>query len=131
MKHKKLFLILALALFAVMPFAQRGYDGTHLYDLGLPDGEEVGSSLLKAIPLLLIGFLICWFTMWRKEKQESGSEPSNWGCVGCAIMVVGGFFLLPLLAWVELIFQSALGIGIAIAVVVGIIALIISFFSKK
>lgn len=127
MNHKRLYTLLLIFTFSLLSKAQHGYDSGHLYDFGLPDGKEVGDSLLKAIPLLLIGFLICWFTMWSKEKQESGNG-SNWGFLGCGLMIVGGFFLLPLLAWVELLFQSALGIAIVIAIIIAIIAFIAKFF---
>jgi hypothetical protein len=100
------------------------YGNPHLYELGLPSGEEVGTSLLKAIPLLVIGFIIAYACMWSKKD---GEKTSSFGCVGVVIMAIGGIFLLPLLAYVELIFQSILGIvfliGIVIAVCYGIYSL--------
>ena len=67
-------------------FAKR-YGNPHLYEFGLPSGEEVGASLLKAIPLLVIGFIIAYACMWSKKD---GEKTSNFGCVGIVIMAIGG-----------------------------------------
>lgn len=122
MESKRLLLLFLTVLATASTYAQRGYDGSHLYDFGLPDGKEVGDSLLKAIPLLIIGFIILYTT----SKMES----TYLGCLGTILMIIGGIFLLPLLAWVEYIFQSALSIGIVIAVVVGGIYAIVNWLKK-
>lgn len=130
MRLKRIFSAFLLFSIAQCLYAQHGFDSGHLYDFGLPDGEEVGSSLLKAIPFLVIGFIICWATMWRKSKQNS-SETSYWGCFGCLSMVVGAAFLLPLLAWVEAIFQSTLTVAIVIGIVVAVVAYIVKLFKNN
>ena len=57
-------------------------------------------------------------------------ESTYLGCLGTILMIIGGIFLLPLLAWVEYIFQSALSIGIVIAVVAGGIYAIVNWLKK-
>lgn len=108
-------------------FARR-YGNPHLYEFGLPSGEEVGTSLLKAIPLLVIGFIIAYACMWSKKE---GEKTSNFGCVGIVIMAIGGIFLLPLLAYVELIFQSVLGIVFLIGIIVAVCYGIYSLFKSN
>ena len=129
MKLKRLFSAILMFSIVLCLHAQHGYDSGHLYDFGLPDGEEVGNSLLKAIPFLVIGFIICWATMWRKSKQNS-SETSYWGCFGCLSMVVGGVFLIPLLAWVEAIFQSTLTVVIVVGIVIAVVAYVVKLLKK-
>ena len=129
MKQKRLLSAILMFSYALYVYAQHGYDSGHLYDFGLPDGDEVGSSLLKAIPFLVIGFLICWAAWWRKSKQNS-SDPSYWGCLGCLSFAVGGAFLLPLLAWVEAIFQSTLTVVIVVCIAIAVVAFIVNLFKK-
>lgn len=118
---KRFLFLIVLYVFHVYCMAQR-YDGTRLYDFGLADSKELSHTLSIAIPCLLIGFVICWFTMWRKPQAQSGSDDktSYVGCGGCLIMAVGFFFLLPLLAYVELAVQSIFGVAFIIIVVLGI-----------
>ena len=124
---KRLLLIINLIFISITSFAQR-YDNTRLSDLfRLPNGEEIGESLIIAIPLLIIGFLIAYVTMWSKANQEkSDNEFSYVGCGGIILMIIGFVLLLPLLAWVEVIGM----VLVDIAIVIGIIILIISFFKK-
>ncbi len=111
-------------------FAQR-YPTKRSYEIiELPDVSEIGEALKIAIPLLAIGFLIAYVFMWNKKSQEKESKLQSVGCLGIILMGVGIFFLLPLLAWVELIFVSALSIGIALIVIILIIVLIYSLFKK-
>ena len=113
--------------------AQTGYDRGRLYDFGLPDGKETGDSLVIAIPLLIIGFIICWFTMWSDSNRTTGENKTKdyLGCGGCLIMVIGGFFLLPLLTWVEAIFSSVLSILIVIGIAITIITAVYNYFNKS
>lgn len=124
---KRLLLIINLIFISITSFAQR-YDNTRLSDIfGLPNGEEIGENLIIAIPLLIIGFLIAYVTMWSKANQKkSNNESSYVGCGGIILMIIGFFFLLPLLAWIEVIGM----VLVDIAIVIGIIILIISFFKK-
>ena len=55
---KRLFLQIFLFLLPIICAAKPYGGGPRLYEFGLPSGDEVGSSLLKAIPLLVIGFII-------------------------------------------------------------------------
>lgn len=129
MKNKILTLILFF--FCTLIHAQRRYSERSYEVTGLPDGDEVGESLLIAIPLLLVGFLIAYGFMWSKKEPNKASDTStNIGCFGVIIMAIGVFFLFPLLTWVEYIFVSIYSIGIVIVVVGVILYLIYSAFKK-
>lgn len=123
---KRLLLTINTIFISIIAFAQR-FDNTRLSDFGLPDKEKIGENLIIAIPLLIIGFLIAYITMWSKNEQEkSDSNFPVVGCGGIILMIIGFFFLLPLLAWVEVIGMLI----VDIIIVIGIIILIISFFKK-
>jgi len=129
MKNKILTLILLL--FTTGLYAQRRYSERSYEVTGLPNGDEIGDSLIIAIPLLLVGFLIAYAFTWSKKDIDKASNTStSIGCFGMIIMAVGAFFLLPLLTWLEFIFISIWSIGIAIIVVGIIIYLIYSAFKK-
>ncbi|MBQ6228450.1 MAG: hypothetical protein IJK08_07815 [Prevotella sp.] len=121
----------SLIIFLIISNIILAYGEGRLYDFGLPKGEEVGNSLIIAIPLLIIGFIICWFTMWNDDKKERSKAEQNTGCVGCLIMLIGGAFLIPLLAWVEALFSSVLGVVVVIGIIVLITTGIWNFFNKK
>lgn len=108
-------------LYVIYCNAQR-YDSKRLYDWGLPDSKELTDSLSVAIPCLIIGFIICWITMWRKPHTENGSteKVSYIGCGGCLIMAVGGFFLMPLLAYVELAGMALFYVFLIVAIILGV-----------
>ena len=126
---EKTALIALTVLMNTVCFAQRRIERSFEV-LGLPDGDEITSSLKIAIPLIIVGLLIAYIFMW--SRKEDTDNPSTYiGCLGIVIVVVGLFFLLPLLAWVEYIFTSILSIGIAIVVVVVIIYIIYSVLTSK
>lgn len=115
----------------IVCYSQRVHTERSYEVIGLPDGDEVGDSLKIAIPLLAIGLLIAFFYFSGRNESEKKDESSfNFGCVGIILIGIGVIFLLPLLAWVEYIFVNIMNIGIFIAVVVFIIFLIYSFFSR-
>ncbi len=116
---KRLLFFIVLYVFHVYCMAQR-YDGTRLYDFGLADSKELSHTLSIAIPCLLIGFVICWFTMWRKPNEKQDSVVSCIGCGGCLTMAIGFFFLLPLLAYVELIGMTLFYIVVIVLAIWGI-----------
>ncbi|MBQ3946063.1 MAG: hypothetical protein II670_10730 [Alphaproteobacteria bacterium] len=116
---KRLLFFIVLYVFHVYCMAQR-YDGTRLYDFGLADSKELSHTLSIAIPCLLIGFVICWFTMWRKPNEKQNSVVSCIGCGGCLTMAIGFFFLLPLLAYVELIGMTLFYIVVIVLAIWGI-----------
>lgn len=97
-------------------FAQR-YERSYEV-VGLADGDEIANSLAIGIPLLIVGFLIAWFTMWSKSEEERQKEEGfGCGCFGVIIMGVGLIALLPLLTWVEFVVSSIVGVVIVIAVI--------------
>lgn len=116
---KRLLFFIVLYVFHVYCMAQR-YDGTRLYDFGLADSKELSHTLSIAIPCLLIGFVICWFTMWRNPNEKQDSVVSCIGCGGCLTMAIGFFFLLPLLAYVELIGMTLFYIVVIVLAIWGI-----------
>ncbi len=116
---KRLLFFIVLYVFHVYCMAQR-YDGTRLYDFGLADSKELSHTLSIAIPCLLIGFVICWFTMCRKPNEKQDSVVSCIGCGGCLTMAIGFFFLLPLLAYVELIGMTLFYIVVIVLAIWGI-----------
>jgi len=92
----------------------------------LPDGSTVGIGLAIAVITIPIGFLI----LNSKKDKDSSSELGFAGCLG-TILVFGGIVcLFPLFAWLSTIAYSIMWIGIAIAIVLGIIVFICSLFSK-
>ncbi len=121
---KKFFLLLFCQFFPILLFAKR-FGGPKSYQLGtLPSGEEVGKSLLFAIPLLIIGFLIA------RAGDPKKISILGFGS-GCLMMIVGAFLLIPLLVYVELVFDSVLGIIFLIAVPILVIYAIYSWLKKK
>jgi len=128
----KIYLTLSSVLASITCFAQRGRRSERSFEvIGLPDGGEIGEALKISIPLLVIGFLIAYIFMWSKKDNSKTDAPSTYiGCVGVIMMLVGAFFLLPLLAWAELIFTSIFSIVIVVIAVAVIIGLIYSLFKK-
>ncbi len=113
-------------------YSKKGYEIA-----GLPNADEIGESLIIAIPLILIGFLICYFVWWNKktDPKDSGAEAATGakgviGCLGFLILLIGLFFLLPILAWAELIGTVAIRLGIAL-VVMAVIIYSLYTWSKK
>ena len=119
-KMKKITLSTISLLFSCHCAAQQ-YDSGRLYDFGLPGSKELSHSLAIAIPCLIVGFLICWITMWgRPQSQDNPDKVTYIGCGGVLIMAVGGFFLLPLLAYVELAWHTLFIITIIICIICAI-----------
>ncbi|RHD82967.1 hypothetical protein DW778_12160 [Odoribacter splanchnicus] len=88
---------------------------------GFPDGEQMGDSLKIAIPLLLIGL----FFVFVIAKGNKGSKTKDTlGCIGWIILLIGVFFLFPLLIWVEGIVASIWNILLVIGIVIVIIGVI-------
>ncbi|MDY6438884.1 MAG: hypothetical protein SPK85_07205 [Prevotella sp.] len=118
---KRIVVTLYVYLLSCYCLAQR-YDDSRLYDFGLADSKELSHSLSIAIPCLVLGFIICWVTMWGRPQAQSNPDDklSYLGCGGCLIMAIGGFFLLPLLAYVELAVQVLVSIAFIIVCIYAI-----------
>jgi len=113
--------------------SQRRYSEKGYEIVGLPDGDKIADSLIIGLPILLVGFLIAYFSMWSKEAQSKKEKntSSNIGCIGVIIMIIGLFFLLPILLWLEFIFSSIYALGIGLFVVIFIIYGIYQLLNKK
>lgn len=79
----------------------------YLYEIiGLPTGDKFMEYIILGAPLLLLGVIVYYIDKHskRKVKKEDSSEMSKIGCIGVVIALVGGLiFLLPIIAWFELI----------------------------
>lgn len=88
---KKVLPILSSLIYVTNAFGQR--DNRRSYEvIGLPKGDEVSESLIIAIPLIIIGFLICYFTWWSKDAQKARDSSSStssgkdtFGCLGVIV----------------------------------------------
>ena len=97
--------------------------------MGLADGDEIVDALAVGIPVILIGFLIAYFFMWRNPGNTSDFD-GKIGCFGIILMGIGFFLLLPLWAWVEAIGILIVEILFGLAIVIGIIAFIFGKFKS-
>jgi predicted membrane channel-forming protein YqfA (hemolysin III family) len=129
---KALITAVLTALTSIICFAQRGGTRRGYEEVGLANKDEVIESLTIAVPLLVVGFLIAYIFMWSKKNPSKISNTSaNIGYFGIIMMVVGLFFLVPLLSWFEFIFVNIMTFGVAMFVVGIIVYLIYSAFTKK
>lgn len=91
---------------------------------GLQKWNEVLASVVTALPIILTGFLLCYFLWWgkwaqrrRKNKQDSRlAVEDGFGCAGLVIMAIGVFFLLPLIAWFEVVVHGIIVFVMAVLV---------------
>jgi len=123
------FLSISGLLYSLDVLAQRR-GGSRSYEItGLADGDSVAQSIMIGVPIILIGFLIAYFTMWNKKSQEK-EETSSVGCFGVIIMAIGFFIMLPLLGWIEFIFASITS-TVIFFIIIGILIFGISQLFKK
>lgn len=108
-----------LSFFAASRCPAQRYSQERTYDIvGLADGDEIIEALQLGIPLLVIGFLIAYFSMWRKTHKEKQSEKgSTIGCIGIIIIGIGFIVLLPLWTWVEAIGATLVGVVFGLAII--------------
>ena len=116
--------ILTASLLANLEMFARDYSGHRYFDspdIGLPSGSEVGTGLVIAIIAIPIGYLIL------KMSDSKTSEGNSFGgCLGVIFIIGGLVCLLPLVAWLCAIGSVVIGIGMALFLVIGIIALFTS-----
>lgn len=119
-------LFLCFCLCPVPCYPQR-YRSERSYDIiGLADGDEIIEALQLGIPLLIIGFLIAYFSMWRKQSEKG----STIGCIGIIIIGLGFIVLLPLWTWVEAIGVTLVNVVIGIGIIFAIIYYIYETMKK-
>ncbi len=129
MKFISKWIVTAIAsLFGIIAANAQRYSDDRLYDIvGLADSDEIANALTKGIPLILIGFLIAYFTMWRKNnenKENKNNEGSYWGCFGALLIGIGFLVLIPLWTWIEAIATSVVSMISILAIVVAIVIFI-------
>lgn len=116
--------ILTASLLANLEMFARDYSGHRYFDspdIGLPSGSEVGTGLVIAIIAIPIGYLIL-----KMSDSKTSEGYSFGGCLGVIFIIGGLVCLLPLVAWLCAIGSVVIGIGMALFVVIGIIALFTS-----
>ena len=116
--------ILTASLLANLEMFARDYSGHRYFespDIGLPSGSEVGTGLVIAIIAIPIGYLIL-----KMSDSQTSEGNSFGGCLGVIFIIGGLVCLLPLVAWLCAIGSVVIGIGMALFVVIGIIALFTS-----
>jgi len=116
--------ILTASLLANLEMFARDYSGHRYFespDIGLPSGSEVGTGLVIAIIAIPIGYLIL-----KMSDSKTSEGHSFGGCLGVIFIIGGLVCLLPLVAWLCAIGSVVIGIGMALFVVIGIIALFTS-----
>lgn len=130
-RKRKLLVVLILLFCCTNLFGQRGYDMPRSYEIyGLPPGEEVLKYLLYAILCFFGAFLI--IKIFANSKEESSSENTNYsGCFAWILVLGGVFCLVPLFAYIEFIFMNLLYLGVALFILLMIIALIYSLLKPK
>lgn len=121
-----------LSFFVATECVAQRYRPERTYDIvGLADGDEIIDSLKIGIPLIIAGFLIAYFSMWRKtDKEKQSGEGSTIGCIGIIIIGIGLFALLPLWTWVEAIGVTLVSVVICLAIIFAIIYFIYKAMKK-
>jgi hypothetical protein len=107
--------------------------------IGLRHWDELLRSILIALPLILFGFLLCYF-IWGSKKAQARSEKKKesefamvdvFGFLGIFIMLVGVFFLFPLLAWIEAVISGVFTFIFVIILILGVIYLVWAWAAGK
>lgn len=115
---KRLYILISAFVCAVSKvFASGGFaPGIDPYapDIELLDWESVGKCLLIALFTVPIGWLIAKYS-------------ESWRWLGCIGVIVGLIFLFPLIEWICVILQLAVGVVIVVWIV---IAIFVWIFSK-
>ena len=68
------------------------------YEEGLTK-EELAEKCLKASPFMAIYLLIAggvWIDYRRNKRKQGSITFSNWGVIGLLIVILGGFYFIPL-----------------------------------
>ena len=97
---------------------------------GLSSKDDVISSLLTALPIMLIGLFLCYIAFWSKgarNTKRADGKPMPvrhyFGCLGMVVIAVGCFFVLPLWGWIEATF-----VGIMTVIITGYIGVMALVF---
>ena len=119
-------------LFVASKCAAQRYRPERTYDIvGLADGDEIANALKIGIPLIIVGLLIAYFSMWRKTDNEKQNEKgSTIGCIGIIIIGIGLFALLPLWTWGEAIGVTLVNIVFGLAIIFAIVHYIYKALKK-
>lgn len=120
--------------FVILNYCVSNWQNAYLDEIGLlklfdnlADGDEISNALEIGIPLIIVGLLIAYFSMWRNKDNEKGSTI---GCIGIVIIGIGLFALLPLWTWVEAIGVTLVNVIIGIGIIFAIIYYIYKALKK-
>ena len=110
---KSIVSFVCLLLCPISCFSQR-YRSERSYDIiGLANGDEISDCLEKGLPFFLIGLailLICVANIRQEEKEGRENKGSWWGCFSFILIGIGAIIMLPLLAWIEAVVVSIVGV---------------------
>lgn len=125
-------LIVISNFFVVSDCVAQRYRSERSYDIvGLADSDEILEALQLGIPLIIVGFLIAYFSMWRKTEKEKASESgSTIGCIGTIIIGIGFLVLIPLWTWIEVIGITLVNVVLCISIILAILYYIYEVFKK-
>lgn len=117
---KRIFVAFSGLVLCICSMAQR-YSPERSYDvIGLAGGDEISDCLTKGLPFLLIGLLIlfaCIKDVKKAEKEKKEAKESWFGCLGLVLIGISVIIMLPLLAWIEAIVVSIIGILFFVAII--------------
>lgn len=117
---KRIFVAFLGLVLCICSMAQR-YSPERSYDIiGLAGGDEISDCLTKGLPFLLIGLLIsfiCYKGIKKAEKEKKEAKESWLGCLGLVLIGISVIIMLPLLAWIEAIIVSIIGILFFVAII--------------
>lgn len=127
---KKLFSTFILILLNVFCYAQRGWDEPVSSYHDLADSDEIIETLKIALPLLIIGFSLAYFFLWRSNTKDVSQSGRNIGCFGIILLVIGVIISYPLFQWFRYLFVNGFLIVIALFIIGFVIYHIFSWLNK-
>jgi hypothetical protein len=106
----------------------RHYDDD--YDAPLASGEVVGKSLLAALAVGFVGYLLFKLSDSLKDGQKETETSTNVGCLGTVF--IGGAFLclVPLLFWIQAIVNSVIVVVLLGGAIIYVASLVIGAIKK-
>ena len=98
--------------------------------IGLQNGDKILEALKTGIPIIFVGIVVMYLsTLGNKNSQNTIGN--SFGCIGILIVVLGAFFLLPLLAWIEYAIVNFIVLAIILIIICIIIYWLYNSITKK